>query len=158
MEQRDALKGIGVMTAAGALGPRWGWNAGLQAQTPPLDWGNRVLREADVGFGNCEETSASIGFYGRRVAYPSMMDDFKASGLNTLALSNNHLVGQAPIPAGGELMNSREIWKSLQWAPQFARICQPHIPLRSGFPSAVRGAGADMLGLPSGVRGTPRVG
>jgi hypothetical protein len=123
------------MTAAGALGPRWGWNAGLQAQTPPLDWAARisslprptdgevviaavgdliqsspaadrlapevqqmyrVLREADVGFGNCEETIASIGFYGQRVAYPSMLDDFKASGLNTLALSNNHFMERGP--------------------------------------------------------------
>ena len=138
MERRDALKGIGVMTAAGALGPRWGWNAGLQAQTPPLDWAARisslprptdgevviaavgdliqsspaadrpapevqqmyrVLREADVGFGNCEETIASIGFYGQRVAYPSMLDDFKASGLNTLALSNNHFMDMGPAPA-----------------------------------------------------------
>src|SRR4249919_504797 len=99
MKRRDALKGIGVITAAGALGPRRGWNAGLQAQTPTLDWAARisslsrptdgevviaavgdliqsspaadrpaaevqqiyrVLREADVGFGNCEETIASI--------------------------------------------------------------------------------------------------
>ena len=55
-------------------------------------------------------------------------------------------------------MNSRGIWKSLQWAPHFAGVSQPHMPLRSGLPSAVRGAGADMLGLPSGVRGTPGVG
>ena len=59
----------------------------------------RVLREADVGFGNCEETIASIGFYGQRVAYPSMLDDFKASGLNTLALSNNHFMDMGPAPA-----------------------------------------------------------
>src|SRR5712691_6521213 len=55
-------------------------------------------------------------------------------------------------------MNSREIWRSLQCAPQFARVSQPHMPLRSGLPSAVRGAGADRLGLPSAVRGTPGVG
>jgi hypothetical protein len=56
------------------------------------------------------------------------------------------------------LMNSREICVSLQRAPQFARVSQPYIPLRSGLPSAARGAGADMSGLPSGVRGTPGVG
>src|SRR5437867_7629167 len=56
------------------------------------------------------------------------------------------------------LMNSREIWKSLQCAPQFARVSQPHMPLKSGFPSAVRGVGAVMSGLPSAVRGTPGVG
>src|SRR5438128_777983 len=55
-------------------------------------------------------------------------------------------------------MNSREIWRSLQCAPQFARVSQPHMPLRSGLPSAVRGAGADRFGLPSAVRGTPGVG
>ena len=55
-------------------------------------------------------------------------------------------------------MNSREIWKSVQRAPQFARVSQPHMPLKSGFPSADRGAGADMSGLPSGVRGTLGVG
>src|SRR5439155_8825581 len=54
--------------------------------------------------------------------------------------------------------NSREIWKSLQCAPQFARVSQPHMPLKSGFPSAVRGVGAVMSGLPSAVRGTPGVG
>src|SRR5262245_31968531 len=56
------------------------------------------------------------------------------------------------------LMNSREICKSLQCAPQFARVSQPHIPLRSGLPLAVRGASAVRSGLPSGVRGTPGVG
>src|SRR5438093_13202872 len=55
-------------------------------------------------------------------------------------------------------MNSREIWRSLQCAPQFARVSQPHMPLRSGLPSAVRGAGADRFGLPSAARGTPGVG
>src|SRR6185436_12381226 len=33
-----------------------------------------------------------------------------------------------------------------------------HKPDRSGFPSAVRGAGADKFGLPSAVRGMPGVG
>src|SRR5215510_5910129 len=56
------------------------------------------------------------------------------------------------------LMNSREICKSLQCAPQFARVSQPHMPLRSGLPPAVRGASAVRSGLPSGVCGTPGVG
>jgi poly-gamma-glutamate synthesis protein (capsule biosynthesis protein) len=59
----------------------------------------RVMREADVGFGNCEEAIASIGFYGQRVGYPSMLDDFKAVGLNTLSLSNNHFMDMGPAPA-----------------------------------------------------------
>src|SRR5215510_2582171 len=33
-----------------------------------------------------------------------------------------------------------------------------HIPEKSGLPSLVRGVGADRLGFPSGVRGTPAVG
>jgi hypothetical protein len=33
-----------------------------------------------------------------------------------------------------------------------------HKPERSGVPSGVRGAGADRFGLPSAVRGIPRVG
>src|SRR5579883_2470991 len=56
------------------------------------------------------------------------------------------------------LINSREIWVSLHLAPQLARVTHPHIPEKSGFPSAVRGAGAARLGFPSGVRGTPAVG
>ena len=32
------------------------------------------------------------------------------------------------------LMNSRESWKSLQWAPQVKRVSQPHIPLRLRSP------------------------
>src|SRR5712691_7903870 len=54
-------------------------------------------------------------------------------------------------------MNSREIWRSLQCAPQFARVSQPHMPLRSGLPSAVSGAGADRFGVSSSLRGTPGV-
>jgi hypothetical protein len=33
-----------------------------------------------------------------------------------------------------------------------------HSPERSGFPSAVFGAGAERFGLPSGIRGIPAVG
>jgi poly-gamma-glutamate capsule biosynthesis protein CapA/YwtB (metallophosphatase superfamily) len=59
----------------------------------------RVIRESDVGFGNCEEAISSIGFYGQRVADPSMLDDFKAVGLNMLSLSNNHFMDLGPKPA-----------------------------------------------------------
>ena len=38
----------------------------------------RVMRAADVGFGNCEQVIASVGFYAQRMAYPPMLDDFKA--------------------------------------------------------------------------------
>src|SRR5439155_11623496 len=56
------------------------------------------------------------------------------------------------------LMNSRGICVSLQRAPQLAGVSHPHMPLRSGLPSGVRGPGADMSGVPSRVRGTPGVG
>jgi len=59
----------------------------------------RILRESDIGFGNCEEAIASIGFYGQRVAPPSMLDDFAAAGLNTLGLANNHFMDLGPAPA-----------------------------------------------------------
>lgn len=59
----------------------------------------RVMREADVGFGNCEQVIASVGFYAQRMAYPPMLDDFKAAGLNALSLANNHFMDMGPIPA-----------------------------------------------------------
>ncbi len=56
-------------------------------------------------------------------------------------------------------MNSREICVSLHAAPQgFPILIQPHIPDRSGLPSAVRGAGAARLGVPSDFFGTSFVG
>src|SRR5580698_9354830 len=52
-------------------------------------------------------------------------------------------------------MNSREIWVSPHCAPQGGPMfTHPHMPDRSGFPSAVRGAGAARLGFPSAVCGT----
>src|SRR5580658_5352502 len=52
-------------------------------------------------------------------------------------------------------MNSREICVSPHCAPQGGPMfTHPHIPDRSGFPSAVRGAGAARLGFPSAVCGT----
>ena len=59
----------------------------------------RVMREADVGFGNCEEVISSIGFYAQRMGYPEMLDDFKAVGLNTFGLSNNHWMDMGAQPA-----------------------------------------------------------
>lgn len=59
----------------------------------------RVMREADIGFGNCEQAISSIGFYAQRMAYPPMLDDFKAVGLNALGLANNHFMDMGPIPA-----------------------------------------------------------
>ena len=57
------------------------------------------MREADIGFGNCEQAIASIGFYAQRMAYPPMLDDFKAVGLNAVGLANNHFMDMGPIPA-----------------------------------------------------------
>jgi poly-gamma-glutamate synthesis protein (capsule biosynthesis protein) len=59
----------------------------------------RIMRDADVAFGNCEEVISSIGFYAQRMAYPAMLDDFAAVGLNTLSLSNNHFMDMGPQPA-----------------------------------------------------------
>src|SRR5580658_11281138 len=56
------------------------------------------------------------------------------------------------------LMNSAGICVSLHFAPQLARVTHPYMPVKSGCPSAVRGAGAAILGLPSGPLGTPAVG
>jgi poly-gamma-glutamate capsule biosynthesis protein CapA/YwtB (metallophosphatase superfamily) len=59
----------------------------------------RVMREADIGFGNCEQAIASVGFYAQRMAYPPMLDDFKAAGLTALGLANNHFMDMGPVPA-----------------------------------------------------------
>ena len=56
-------------------------------------------------------------------------------------------------------MNSREICVSPHCAPQGGPILtHPHMPEKSGFPSAVRGAGAEKSGVPSAFFGTPFVG
>src|SRR5262245_38531350 len=68
------------------------------------------------------------------------------------------LYGKPPFSVAAMLMNSREICRSLQFAPQFQRFSQLHMPLMSGFPAAARGDGADRSGLPAAVRGTPGVG
>ena len=71
----------------------------------------RVMREADIGFGNCEQVVASVGFYAQRMAYPAILDDFKAAGLNSLSLANNHFMDMGPIPAmqGLEELRARDI-------------------------------------------------
>src|ERR1700722_13606820 len=56
------------------------------------------------------------------------------------------------------LMNSFGICVSLHFAPQLARVTHPYMPVKSGCPSDVRGAGASILGFPSGPLGTPAVG
>src|SRR5580698_6567429 len=56
------------------------------------------------------------------------------------------------------LMNSAGICVSLHFAPQLARVTHPYMPVKSGCPSDVRGAGAAILGFPSGPLGTPAVG
>ena len=56
------------------------------------------------------------------------------------------------------LINSREIWVSLHFAPQLALVSHPYIPEKSGFPSVSRGAGAVMSTTPSALRGAPAVG
>src|SRR5580658_10481606 len=56
------------------------------------------------------------------------------------------------------LMNSAGICVSLHFAPQLARVTHPYMPVKSGCPSDVRGAGAAILGFPSGPFGTPAVG
>ena len=78
---------------------------------PPVQEMYRVMREADIGFGNCEQVVASVGFYAQRMAYPAILDDFKAAGLNSLSLANNHFMDMGPIPAmqGLEELRARDI-------------------------------------------------
>ena len=63
-----------------------------------------------------------------------------------------------PLREDAILMNSAGICVSLHFAPQLARVTHPYMPVKSGCPSAVRGAGAAILGFPSGPLGTPAVG
>ena len=78
---------------------------------PPVQEMYRVMREADIGFGNCEQVIASVGFYAQRMAYPAILDDFKAAGLNSLSLANNHFMDMGPIPAmqGLDELRARDI-------------------------------------------------
>src|SRR5690242_10458802 len=74
---------------------------------------------------------------------------FNASGFSGRALL---------LSEDAMLMNSLGICMSLHLAPQLERVTHPYMPVKSGCPSAVRGAGAAILGLPSGPLGTPAVG
>ena len=59
----------------------------------------RVLREADASFGNCEEPVASVGFMYQKtsqMAWPPILDDFKAAGFNMLSAANNHYMDLGP--------------------------------------------------------------
>lgn len=65
----------------------------------------RVLHESDAAFGNCEEPVASVGFMYQKtsqMAWPEILDDFKASGLNMLSAANNHYMdlGDAGLVQG----------------------------------------------------------
>ena len=54
---------------------------------------HRVLREADVAFGNCEQPVATVGFLAQhfaQMAPPLVLDDFKAGGFKMLSIANNH--------------------------------------------------------------------
>src|SRR5580700_132188 len=93
----------------------------------------------------CRCSSAAHGWNGR----PSLNDEpifqkgllltiFRKSSLVANVLKFGPAAGRAPAGAG-----AREL---------------SHMPLRSGLPSAVLGAGALRFGLPSGVLGTPGVG
>jgi len=59
----------------------------------------RVLRDADASFGNCEEPIASVGFMYQKtsqMAWPPILDDFKAAGFNMLSGANNHYMDLGP--------------------------------------------------------------
>jgi poly-gamma-glutamate capsule biosynthesis protein CapA/YwtB (metallophosphatase superfamily) len=72
----------------------------------------RVLREADASFGNCEEPVASVGFMYQKasqMAWPEILDDFKASGFTMLSAANNHYMdlGDAGLIQGIEESRKR---------------------------------------------------
>jgi poly-gamma-glutamate capsule biosynthesis protein CapA/YwtB (metallophosphatase superfamily) len=72
----------------------------------------RVMREADLAFGNCEEAIASVGYIEPKASamgWPSILDDFKAAGLDILALANNHYMdlGEEAALQGLEEMSDR---------------------------------------------------
>jgi poly-gamma-glutamate synthesis protein (capsule biosynthesis protein) len=59
----------------------------------------KVLRDADVAFGNCEEPIASVGFMYQKtsqMAWPPILDDLKAAGFNMLSGANNHYMDLGP--------------------------------------------------------------
>ncbi len=59
----------------------------------------RVLREGDASFGNCEEPVGTTGFLYQKtsqMAWPTILDDFKAAGFNMLSVANNHYMDLGP--------------------------------------------------------------
>ena len=59
----------------------------------------KILRDADVAFGNCEEPVASVGFMYQKtsqMAWPPTLDDLKAAGFNMLSAANNHYMDLGP--------------------------------------------------------------
>jgi poly-gamma-glutamate synthesis protein (capsule biosynthesis protein) len=76
-------------------------------QSPDVQQMYRVIREADASFGNCEEPVASVGFMYQKasqMAWPEILDDFKASGFTMLSAANNHYMdlGDAGLVQGLE--------------------------------------------------------
>jgi poly-gamma-glutamate synthesis protein (capsule biosynthesis protein) len=59
----------------------------------------RVLREGDASFGNCEQPVATTGTLYQKpsqMAWPPILDDFWAVGLNMLNVANNHYMDLGP--------------------------------------------------------------
>jgi hypothetical protein len=78
---------------------------------PAVEQMYRVLRESDAAFGNCEEPVASVGFmYPKtsQMAWPPILDDFKAAGFNMLNVANNHYMDLGPDGLLQGLQESRQ--------------------------------------------------
>lgn len=80
--------------------------------TPQAQQIYRVLRDADVAFGNCEQAIASVGYIEPKASvmgWPPILDDFKAAGFDMLALANNHYMdlGEAAALQGLEEIRKR---------------------------------------------------
>lgn len=79
-----AVTAVGDMIISSPAGGR---------SAPDVQQMYRVLREADASFGNCEEPVASVGFMYQKtsqMAWPEILDDFKATGFTMLSAANNH--------------------------------------------------------------------
>ena len=60
---------------------------------PEVQSMHRIMREADVAFGNCEQPVATVGFLAQhfaQMAPPPVLDDFRAGGFSMLSIANNH--------------------------------------------------------------------
>lgn len=71
----------------------------------------RVMREADAAFGNCEEPVGTTGFMYQKtsqMAWPTILDDFKAAGLNMLSVANNHYMDLGPDALAEGIEESRK--------------------------------------------------